>query len=211
MITVGFKNSSNGWTRAIVAICLGAVVLATCIKQGDPFVLLVKVCASFVLAAGVFSFVYGLLRKNETAFSLLIGNAAVSIAIGIAMFVFAAPIAKVFFYLIAFVLIVSGIWQIVVLLSARKYVDAGLGSFIGPILTILLGVFLTAPNFGKAIGYICAAALFTYGISEMITAIKVKKAVKNIEINIVKEEPNNPNVDDQPEIIINAEEEDDNV
>lgn len=196
MITIGFKNKSNGWIRAIVAICFGIVVLVTCLQQGDPFVLLVKVLASFVLAAGIFSLIFGLLKKNENTFPLILVNGAASIAIGIVMFVFAAAISKIIFYLIAFVLIFSGIWQVVVLFSARKYVDAGLGAFVGPVLTIIFGVFLTSPNFGNALGYICAAALLIYGVSEILTAMKVKKAVNNIEVDIVEGDMDN-NVDEQ--------------
>ena len=197
MITIGFKNSSDSWVRAILAVGIGVVTLITCLQDGDPFAILVKVCACFVLGAGIFSLIYGLIKKDEKDFSLMMVNSAVDIVLGIVMFLLAAPIAKIFFYLIGAVLILFGIWQMVVLLSARKYVASSFGFYLLPAIVILLGALLMAPNIGQAIGYICSAGLIIYGIAEICVLYKIRKALKSIEITVVEEPA--ASVDEQPE------------
>lgn len=193
MITIGFKQSSDSWLRAILALGLGIVVLITCLQGSDPFKILVKVCGCFVLAAGIFSLIYGLIKKNDKDFSLMMVNAAVDILLGAACFIFAGAIARVFFYLIAFVMIAFGIWQMIVLISARKWVKTGFLVFILPIVIVLLGVLMMAPNISKALGWICSIVLILYGVSELITLYKMRKAIKAFEISITPvEEPAAP-------------------
>jgi len=202
MITIGFKQSSDSWLRAILAIGLGIVVLITCFQKADPFALLVKVCACFVFAAGIFSVIYAFIRKNEKDFSLMMVNAAVDLVIGAVMFFFAGAISKVFFYLIAAVLIIFGLWQIIVLFSARKYAKAGAIFYVLPAIVIVLGALLLSPNIGKALGYICGASLILYGVTEICTLYKMRKAINAYEI-IINPEPENVDVqepDDQEQV-----------
>lgn len=206
MITIGFKQSSDSWLRAILALGLGIVVLITCIQGSDPFTILVKVCGCFVLAAGIFSLIYGLVKKNDKDFSLMMVNAVVDIILGAILFFCSTAIAKVFFYLIAVIMILFGIWQMIVLFSARKWVSTGFGVYILPILVILLGALLMAPNIGKALGYICAIVLILYGVSELITLFKIRKAIKAFEVSITpvdepKETPAEEQTPDEQEQI----------
>ena len=108
MITIGFKQSGNCWLRAILALGLGIVMLINCIQGTDPVVLLVKVCGCFVIAAGIFSLIYGLIKKNERDFSLMMVNALVDVILGAVLFLFAGAISKIFFSLVGFLLIFVG-------------------------------------------------------------------------------------------------------
>ncbi len=183
MITIGFKQSGNCWLRAILALGLGIVMLINCIQGTDPVVLLVKVCGCFVIAAGIFSLIYGLIKKNERDFSLMMVNALVDVILGAVLFLFAGAISKIFFYLVGFLLIFVGIWEIITLFSARKWVNTGFVSYLLPIVIIVLGTLLMAPNIGKAIGYIFSAALILYGISDILTLFKIRQAMKALEIH----------------------------
>lgn len=175
MITFGFKTRTNNYLRAIAGIALGVVVLITCLQKIDPFAVLVKIVAAFVVAAGIFSLIYGLIKRDEKDFTLLMVNAVVDIVLGVIFFIFASSIAKIFFWAIAAVLIIFAVWEMIALLSARKFVKTG-WMYLLPFAVILFAILLMAPNITK--GWMCAIALILFGVSELMAALKMKKAIK---------------------------------
>lgn len=181
MITLGYKQSGNCWMRAALSICLGVAALVICLNGGDIFKIFVQVCGSFVVAAGLFSLIYGLIKRKENDFALMMVNAGVDIILGAIMFAFAGGIAKVIFYLIAAVMIFFSLWQVVTLLSARKYIKAGWGFYILPIVVLALGITLMIPGIDNALGYLCSAVLIIDGTSEIVTLLEIRKAIKNFE------------------------------
>lgn len=196
MITIGFKNSSSSWLRATIALGLGVVVLVTCLQNADPFALLVKVLACFVIGSGIFTFIYGMLRRENKDFSLMMVNTVTTVLIGIGLFVFSGVVARFFFYMIAIVLIIFGVFQLVALISARTVMRPGVLPYIGPVVVIMLGSALLSPTVGNSVGYICAAALILYGISEILTNLKMRKAIDEVTFNVDVDEDENE-IDEQ--------------
>ena len=56
MITFGYRNKLNGPLRAVVAIAIGIVMVAS---KTNALELAVRIIAAFLVASGVVSFIYG--------------------------------------------------------------------------------------------------------------------------------------------------------
>lgn len=199
MITIGFKNNSDGIVRSLFALALGIVVLVVCLKGNDPFSILVKVTGCFVVAAGLITLVYALIKKNEKDFPLTLTNACVDLVLGAVLFILAKPIAKIFFYFIGAALICLAVWELVVLLSARKYVKIGVAGYVLPLATIVISVLLFSKMSLNALGYVCAFSLMVYGVAEFLTAWKMRKAAKAFEISIMPVEETAAEQEQEPD------------
>jgi len=197
MITIGFKSKSDGLLRSLFSLALGIVVLIVCIQgKTDPFSILVKVTGCFVIAAGLITLVYALIKKNEKDFPLVMTNACVDLVLGAVLLLLATTIAKVFFYFVAVILIAFAVWEMIVLMSARKFVKVGWIGYVLPLATIIFSILLFSKLDLKVLGYICAISLIVYGVAEFITAWKMRKAIKAFEVTIT---PEPENADVEPE------------
>lgn len=182
MITFGYNNRFNGPVRAIIALAIGIIMIAAGDKAMNA---VVKVIAVFVIASGIVSLIVGIKRRNDRTLPLMIVNAVFDVILGVALFVFNSFFADLFVYLLGFVLLAFGIFQIVALFSANRVLGVGWFSFFMPLLVTLAGVFLLCnPVFVKAwISIIAGAALIVYGVSELISSWKMKKAIDEYEIH----------------------------
>ena len=81
-------------------------------------------------------------------------------------------------------LICFGFFQLLGLGSASRVVKLGLWSYVLPFLVLAAGIFLmTKPAFlGEAIGVVAGAALIVYGVSELFSSWKMRKAIDEYEI-----------------------------
>ena len=118
-------------------------------------------------------------------------NGGVDILLGILLFTFPGFVAGLMIYIIGFVLLGFGLFQLVALISANRVMKVGGGSFILPAVVFLAGLFLVLrPSFiGEAIGVIAGAALIVYGASELLSSWKMKKAIDEYEIRFPSEKP----------------------
>ena len=102
MITLGYKTKFDSITRAIAAIGIGLVMAF----GGNAPTLVVKIIAGLLVAAGVASLIYGLIKSKETGFyRLLIINAGLDIALGLLLFLNPQWIAGGIVYAIGIILI----------------------------------------------------------------------------------------------------------
>ena len=182
MITFGYKNKFNGPLRALTAIAIGFVMV---ISKTNALELAVRIIAAFLVASGVVSLLIGYRQRNNGNMSLMGFNGVVDIFLGCMLFLFPGAVAGLLIYLIAFLLICFGIFQLLSLLSARRVMTLGLGSFILPCLVLAAGIFLISkPAFvGEAIGVVAGASLIVYGASELLSSWKMKKVIDEYEIH----------------------------
>lgn len=191
MITFGYKNKFSGLLRAVVAIAIGVVMV---VSRTDAMVLAVRIIAAFLLASGIVSLLVGYRNRQNNQMPLMGVNGVVDIVIALLVFIFPHFVAGLIVYLIGFVLIGFGIFQLITLASANKVMKVGLMAFVMPVLVLLAGAFLLArPAFiGTAVGTVAGAALIVYGVSELLSSWKMKKAMDEYEIHQTKtEEPIN--------------------
>ena len=181
MITFGYKNRFSGWLRAVVALAIGIVMV---VSRTDAMVLAVRIIAAFLLASGIVSLAVGYKNRQNNQLPLMGVNGIVDIVIALLVFIFPNFVAGLIVYLIGFVLIGCGLFQLITLASANKVLKVGVAAFVMPILVLLAGAFLLArPTFiGSAVGVVAGAALIVYGASELLSSWKMKKAIDEYEI-----------------------------
>lgn len=189
MITFGYNNRFSGIIRAVAALAIGVVMV---VSRIDAMVLAVRIMAAFLLASGIVSLVLGYRDRQNSRMPLMGVNGTVDILIAVLIFMFPQFVAGLIVYLIGFALLGFGIFQLVALVSANRVMKVGFMAFLMPVLVLLAGAFLLArPTFiGTAVGTVAGAALIIYGVSELLSSWKMRKAMDEYEIRQgPKEEP----------------------
>lgn len=181
MITFGFRNKFGGLLRAVVAIALGAVMVSF---PATSLVIIVKIVAAFLIASGVVSLIFGIVNRANGGLSLMITNTVVDIVLGIIVFMFPAEVASIVMLLIGVFLMVFGIFQMSALFSASRVFPMGAWSFVLPALCTVGGALVVFHPFGlgKFITLVAGIALLVYGVSDLISTWKMRKAMKEYEI-----------------------------
>lgn len=195
MITFGYKSRFNGPIRALTAIAVGIVMV---VSKTNALELAVRIIAAFLAASGIVSLLVGYRNKANGTMGLMSFNAAVDIILGLLLFLFPGFAAGLLIYLISFILIAFGLFQLVSMISANRVLKVGIFAFIMPLVVLAAGLFLLArPAFiGEAIGIVAGVALIIYGVSELFSSWKMKKAIDEYEIHQTRtektSEPENP-------------------
>lgn len=191
MITFGYKNRFSGVIRAVAALAIGIVMV---VSKTDAMVLAVRIIAAFLLASGIVSLAVGYKYRQNNQMPLMGVNGVVDILIALLIFIFPGFVAGLIVYLIGFVLIGFGIFQLIALAGANKVMKVGFAAFVMPVLVLLAGAFLLArPTFiGTAVGTVAGAALIVYGVSELLSSWKMRKAIDEYEIHQAPQEPSEP-------------------
>ena len=181
MITFGYNNRFSGIIRAVAALAIGVVMV---VSRTDAMVLAVRIMAAFLLASGIVSLVLGYRDRQNSRMPLMGVNGTVDILIAVLIFMFPQFVAGLIVYLIGFALLAFGIFQLVALVSANRVMKVGFMAFLMPVLVLLAGAFLLArPTFiGTAVGTVAGAALIIYGVSELLSSWKMRKAMDEYEI-----------------------------
>ena len=111
-------------------------------------------------------------------------NAVVNLLIAGLAFAFAPIVAGLVVYVIGFVLLGLGLFQLLALGSASRVMKLGVMAFVMPVLVLVAGAFLLArPAFlGTAVGAVAGVALVIYGLSELLSSFKMKKAMDEYDI-----------------------------
>lgn len=190
MYTFGYSNRLGGPVRALIAMAIGAVMV---IYNGYALALVVKIIAALLLASGIVSLAVAIKKSQEGSSRLMLFNAVVDVVIAILLFTFSVQVGILIIYLIGFVLFGFGIFQLIALISANRVMKLGLWSFIMPGLVTLIGGFLLFNPFALNIMTIIAGtALLFYGIVELLSSWKMKKAIDEYEIRQAEQKPAMP-------------------
>ena len=181
MITFGFRNRFGGLLRAVVAIALGVVMVAF---PATSLVVIVKIVAAFLIASGVVSLIFGIVNRANGGLALMVTNTVVDIVLGVIVFIFPEEVAGVVMFLLGLLLMLFGLFQLSALLSASRVLPMGLWTFIFPVLCTVGGAMVLFHPFGlgKFITLVAGIALLVYGVSDMISTWKMRKAMKEYEI-----------------------------
>ena len=183
MITFGYKNKFGGFLRALAAIAIGVVMV---VSRTDAMVLAVRVIAAFLLASGLVSFVVGYKDRQNSRMPLMGVNGIVDILVALLIFLFPHFVAGLVVYLIGFALLIFGVFQLIALSSANKVMKVGFMAFVMPVLVLMAGALLLARPavLGTAVGTVAGAALIVYGVSELLSSWKMKKAMDEYDTKI---------------------------
>lgn len=198
MFTFGYKSSFSSILRALAAIGIGLVM----VFDNAASVTVVKVIAAFLLASGVVSLVYGFIRnRRDGVLPLMAVNAVVDLILGLLLFLNPVWVAGFIVMLIGIVLILFGGIQLLALAGTLSLLGAGFSTLILSICAVVGGAFLLFNPFGERIMSICAGSfLLLYGVSELISSWRIRKAKEAYEIrfNATQEDQPEPDVIETP-------------
>lgn len=180
MITIGYKTKFDSIVRAVGAIGIGLVM----IFGNNAPTLVVKIIAALLIAAGVASLVYAIIKRTERGmYQLLLANACLDLLIGLLLFFNPQWVAQFIVYIIGIVLVLFGALQLLVLGGAMSLLGAGFSSLILSICAIVGGAFLLFNPFTLSVMSIIAGCFMVlYGVSELISTWRVIKAKQEYEI-----------------------------
>lgn len=195
MITFGYNSRFKGPFRALAALAIGVVMV---VSKTNALNLVVQIIAAFLIASGIVTLAVGYKQRANGTFSLMAANTVVDILLALVLFMFPGFFANLLVYLIAFALICFGIFQLVSLGSASRFLGMGVFAFVLPVIVLMSGLFLLSnPSFlGSAVGVVAGVALIIYGASELISSWKMRKAIDEYEIKFSKGD-DNIDVDEQ--------------
>ena len=193
MITFGYRSKSSGIARAVIALILGAVMFFT----GNSITIIVQIMAAFILASGLMSMIIGFKKEDPSQRPLILTNAGLNVIISVLMFIFAENLGGLFVAIIGIILILFGLFQIIVLFSANRVAPVGGASFVMPAIVLAFGLLLLLkPKFvDDILGYIVGASLIVYGVSEILSTVKMTNTMKVEDENIRKVDENIKDVD----------------
>ncbi len=183
MITFGYSNRYSGILRALAAIALAVLIFFT---PETAMGLLVKVFAGVLALVGIVALVFAIIGRHKGSFPLLLSNAVMDLLIAVLMFKFADYVASILIYVVGVVLCIMGIWEFIVLLSARRAVKFSFWPFAVPALFVaVFGAFLiiipTSPVLKTSIDIFVGVALLLYGLSELMSSIKMIQLIRKVE------------------------------
>lgn len=173
MLTFGYQNKFSGPFKALIAIAFGVFLIATGVNAMKLVVQIISVC---IFVYGIFSFILGL--RNNTS-QMLVPSSIINIAISLLMFTFAGPISTVIRYILGSILFLLGLYQTLVLFSARKEINAGVLPFIMPMVIMVAGcLFFSQELIGNDLmGHLAGIAFVLYGVSELFASVKMNQVI----------------------------------
>ncbi len=193
MFTFGYRTSVSSILRALASIGIGLVM----IFDSNASETVVKVIAAFLLASGLVSLIYGIIRNRKEGILPLMGlNALVDVILGLLLFFNPAWVAGFIVVLIGVVLILFGGLQLLALVGTMSLLGAGFSTLILSIFAVVGGAFLLFSPFGEAVMSICAGSfLILYGVSELLSSWRIHKAREAYEIRFNSAQESQPDQD----------------
>jgi hypothetical protein len=176
MITFGYNSRFSSPLRALLFVALGVLMI---VAKADAMEIVVKLFAVFVLAAGIVSVFVGFRQRKDGVMPLSFFNAATNVVIAVLLFAFSDFVAGFVSYLIGLLLFGFGLFQLFVLLSARSKVKVGVAAYVVPVVVAVIGamIFFSPKFLGQSLGMIAGVALIIYGLSDLVSAFKVRSAM----------------------------------
>lgn len=186
MRTFGYKSKAKGLFRAIVAIVIGLVMVTV---QVNAFNVFLQYLGALIALRGIIGFVFLCFQKDDSDFMGSAVNSVLNAVLGGVMFLYPEWFVNILMYMVAVLMIALGFVQLLAMMSASRVINVGFFSFLLPLLIILLGILLIVrPSFlGEMIGIVAGVSLMVYGVSELLSLRKMKKAIDEYDIKFPSE------------------------
>ena len=176
MFTFGYKTKLSGIIRALLAIAIGLVMVI----GADATRTVVRIIASFIIAAGVVSLIVGLTSSKDKAPLL---TTVFDCILGLILFLNPSWFSGFIVVIIGVVLVLFGILQLIALTTTVSLLGGGRGFLLLSILAVLGGALLVFSPFSMTVMRILAGLfLLFYGVSELISTFRMNKAKEAYEI-----------------------------
>lgn len=179
----GMFNPVYGYARAIAGIILGALLI---IWPDVAPKTIVQIMGCFLVAIGAISFIVSIKKdkaakqERQSNVDILSINGIFDLFFGLILLIFPSVFVTFVMFLLGLLLCIFGIGQIVNLFSAKKVLLVAWEYYILPVITTICGIVVMCKPFDsvKVLFIIFGVALIIYGVSELISTIKLRKAIK---------------------------------
>lgn len=179
MFTFGYKTKLGGTIRALLAIAIGLVMVI----GAEATQTVVKIIASFIIAAGVVSLLVGLTSSKDRTPLLSTANAIFDCLLGLILFMNPAWFSNFILVIIGVVLVILGILQLLALTTTVSLLGGGKGLVLLSFLAVVGGALLLFSPFSfKVMRVLAGLFLLIYGVSELISTFRMGKAKEAYEI-----------------------------
>lgn len=186
MRTFGYKSKAKGLFRAIAAIVIGLVMVTVQVNALNVFL---QYLGALIALRGIIGFIVLCFQKDDSDFMGSAVNSVLNAVLGGVMFLYPEWFVNILMYMVAVLMIALGFVQLLAMMSASRVINVGFFSFVLPLLIILLGILLIVrPSFlGEMIGIVAGVSLMVYGVSELLSLRKMKKAIDEYDIKFPSE------------------------
>lgn len=182
-----FFDRSYGYARAIIALVGGLILVIwpAAVKNSIMIIL-----GALILAVGLVSLIMSYTGKwKKEKVPLLLLNSIVDIAFGLVLIIFPKFFTGLIMFVFGLVLLVFGLGEIINLFRTAKAVRVPWPLYIGPAVTLILGIvmFFFPEQSGNTLFVLFGATLLLYSVSEFASTYTIRRAMKNVEMEIDKE------------------------
>ena len=175
-----FFDRSYGYARAIVAL-LGGLVLVIWPEAVKNSIMIIL--GSLILAVGLVSLIMSYTGKwKKEKVPLLLLNSIVDIAFGLVLIIFPKFFTGLIMFVFGLILLIFGLSEVVNLFRTARVVRVPWPLYIGPVLTLILGVvmFFFPGESGNVLFILFGSTLLLYSVSEFASTYAIRKEMKNI-------------------------------
>ena len=175
-----FFDRSYGYARAIVAL-LGGLVLVIWPEAVKNSIMIIL--GSLILAVGLVSLIMSYTGKwKKEKVPLLLLNSIVDIAFGLVLIIFPKFFTGLIMFVFGLILLIFGLSEVVNLFRTARVVRVPWPLYIGPVLTLILGVvmFFFPGESGNVLFILFGSTLLLYSVSEFASTYTIRKEMKNI-------------------------------
>jgi len=168
-------NPVYGYVRSIIAVLFGAALV---IWPEVSLTTIVQVIGIALIVVGIIPLLG--LAKNQK-FYFLSATGVFDILLGIVLLVSPKFFVSLIMIVVGIFFITFGVGQLTNLYNAKKYSTVSWRFYVLPVCLTLFGIILLFNPFSSTatILMMVGIALMVYGISEIISTVKVRKAMKN--------------------------------
>ena len=182
-----FFDRSYGYARALIALVGGRILVIwpAAVKNSIMIIL-----GALILAVGLVSLIMSYTGKwKKEKVPLLLLNSIVDIAFGLVLIIFPKFFTGLIMFVFGLVLLVFGLGEIINLFRTAKAVRVPWPLYIGPAVTLILGIvmFFFPEQSGNTLFVLFGATLLLYSVSEFASTYTIRRAMKNVEMEIDKE------------------------
>lgn len=172
-------NLKNSVIRSAFSILLGVVLV---LWPGTALNYIIMLIGILFLITGLISFSVSYKnREDKGAGGLLSFNGIGSIILGLLLISIPSTFAKIFMFILGFILVIAAVGQFVTLSAAKRfgYIPPLLG-YIFPMLILLAGIVIIFDPFSSAesIFILFGVTAIFYGVTDIVSQYKVSKLRK---------------------------------
>lgn len=166
--------------RAILSIILGLVLV---VWPGAALRYIIMLIGVIFLVTGLIAFIVSNRNREDHRKSLVPFSGIGSMVLGVLLLSLPSTFAKVFMFILGFLLVLAAVVQFVTLSTARKFGHISLIHYLFPVLILITGIIVLFDPFQaeKTVFILFGIAAIFYGVTDLLNQHSIKRMRKGFE------------------------------